>query len=73
LPEPVPLPPTRPDAIWDHAAGSLIAAEAGTIVTDLHGRALDFSLGSRLTANGAILCAHPALHGRLIEAIARTI
>ena len=33
--------PTRADyreKIWDHAAGALIVAEAGGVVTDIHGR-----------------------------------
>ncbi len=41
---------------WDHAAGALIAREAGAIVTSLHGPTPDFDL---------TLAAPPALHGPL--------
>ena len=64
--------PTRKDyveRIWDHGAGSLIAAEAGCFVTDIHGRALDFSLGRGLEKNKGIVCAPPRVHGLLIGAI----
>lgn len=64
--------PTRADyveKIWDHAAGSVIAAEAGAIVTDMTGRRLDFTRGRRLEANRGIVCAAAALHGRIVQAI----
>lgn len=65
--------PTRADyveRIWDHAAGSLVATEAGAIVSDIEGRPLDFSHGRGLERNRGIVCASAALHPRLIEAIA---
>jgi len=65
--------PTRADyveKIWDHAAGKLIAEEAGCIVTDIHDRPLDFSHGSLLTENRGVICASPEWHHRIIEAIA---
>jgi 3'(2'), 5'-bisphosphate nucleotidase len=64
--------PTRADYhewIWDHAAGSLVATEAGCAVTDIDGRLLDFSHGRRLVKNRGILAAPPAAHGRLLGAI----
>ncbi len=64
--------PSRPgyvEAIWDHAAGSLIAQQAGAIVTDIDGQELDFSTGERLTRNRGIVCAAPAIHAPLVEAI----
>ncbi|MCH8270059.1 MAG: hypothetical protein IH985_02470 [Planctomycetes bacterium] len=57
------------ERIWDHAAGSLIATEGGCFVTDIHGRALDFSHGRGLQKNVGIVCAPPRVHGALIEAI----
>jgi 3'(2'), 5'-bisphosphate nucleotidase len=57
------------EKIWDHAAGMLVAAEAGAVVTDIAGRALDFTHGRTLKHNRGVVCAHPALHGRIIEAI----
>lgn len=68
--------PTRKgyvELIWDHAAGSLIAAEGGCSVTDIEGRDLDFSCGKRLEKNRGIVAAPPALHGALLGAISRTL
>ncbi len=59
------------EKIWDHAAGSLIAAEAGATVTDAEGRPLDWSAGSELTRNRGILCAPPHWHARLLDALHR--
>ncbi|MHC4990655.1 MAG: 3'(2'),5'-bisphosphate nucleotidase [Planctomycetota bacterium] len=64
--------PTRKDyieKIWDHAAGSLIAIEAGATVSDVSGRALDFGRGPLLSGNRGVICAVPDLHGRIIEII----
>ncbi len=47
--------------IWDLAAGSLIAQEAGAVVTDLHGGP-DFLLPPH-----AILAASPAIHPQVLE------
>lgn len=57
------------EKIWDHAAGMIIAQEAGATVTDITGSPLDFSRGATLEGNRGIICAVPDLHGRLIEAI----
>jgi 3'(2'), 5'-bisphosphate nucleotidase len=57
------------ERIWDHAAGSLIATEAGAIVSDIHGEPLDFSKGKGLSANSGVVCATKGLHERIIEAI----
>eukprot|EP00500_Bicosoecida_sp_ms1_P008132 CAMPEP_0203831578 /NCGR_PEP_ID=MMETSP0115-20131106/68655_1 /ASSEMBLY_ACC=CAM_ASM_000227 /TAXON_ID=33651 /ORGANISM="Bicosoecid sp, Strain ms1" /LENGTH=86 /DNA_ID=CAMNT_0050740639 /DNA_START=23 /DNA_END=280 /DNA_ORIENTATION=+ len=48
------------EKVWDHAAGSLVATEAGAIVTDVNGSPLDFSLGRRLTANRGVVAAADA-------------
>ena len=64
--------PTRKgyiERIWDHAAGALIASEAGCTVSDVFGRALDFSHGRGLENNRGIVCAPPSAHARLIDAI----
>ena len=64
--------PTRKDyveRIWDHAAGALVATEAGCFVTDIHGRALDFSQGRGLENNKGIICAPPRVHGLILGAI----
>lgn len=64
--------PTRKDyveRIWDHAAGAIVASEAGAVVTDVDGVPLDFGHGAGLDRNRGIVCAHPEFHGRLIEII----
>lgn len=64
--------PTRPgyvERIWDHAAGSIIATEAGAIVSDIEGARLDFSKGRGLEENRGVVCASPAVHAKLLEQI----
>lgn len=61
------------ELIWDHAAGSLIAAEGGCAATDIDGRGLDFSCGRRLEKNRGIVAAPARLHGLLLGAISRTL
>ncbi len=66
----VPTTPGRVELVWDHASGVAIATRAGMHVTDLRGAALDFSSPPTLGRNYGILCAHPAIHGALVDAIA---
>jgi HAL2 family 3'(2'),5'-bisphosphate nucleotidase len=64
--------PTRADyreKIWDHAAGALIVAEAGGVVTDITGRPLEFHHGRELAANRGVVVTNGPLHARIIEAI----
>ncbi len=64
--------PTRKDyveKIWDHAAGSVIATEAGAVVSDVTGAPLDFTKGCRLESNRGVICATAGLHEKVIEAI----
>ncbi len=57
------------EKIWDHAAGALIAEEAGGRVTDIAGTALDFTQGRTLRRNKGVLAAGRHLHGVVLEAI----
>jgi len=59
------------EKIWDHAAGMLIAQEAGATVSDISGAPLDFSRGRLLESNRGVICAAPGLHDRIIDAIER--
>lgn len=62
--------PTRPgyvERIWDHAAGALVATEAGAVVSDIHGKALDFSLGRGLEGNKGVICAAPKAHRLILK------
>jgi 3'(2'), 5'-bisphosphate nucleotidase len=57
------------ESVWDHASGTLIAAEAGALVSDALGQELDFSHGSELAANLGVLCVAPLHAGRVAPAI----
>lgn len=57
------------EKIWDHAAGMIIAQEAGAVVSDIHGRQIDFAHGRLLAKNRGIVCAVAALHPPIIETI----
>ena len=59
------------EKIWDHAAGALVASEAGAKVVDVEGFPLDFGRGRELTANRGVLAGHPAIVDRLVLAYAR--
>ncbi len=66
--------PTRSDyreKIWDHAAGALIVAEAGGVVTDISGRPLEFNHGRELTVNRGVIVTNGRMHQVVIEAVRR--
>ena len=68
---PNPATPDYRECIWDHAAGVIVVEEAGGMVTDVDGRALDFSQGRRMITNRGILAANGKLHPQLLECIRR--
>jgi myo-inositol-1(or 4)-monophosphatase len=51
---------------WDTAAGAIIASEAGALVTDMHGQPWTVETTDIVVAN-------PALHPRILEAIAEAL
>ncbi|MEM8836076.1 MAG: 3'(2'),5'-bisphosphate nucleotidase [Planctomycetota bacterium] len=57
------------EKIWDHAAGAIVAKEAGVAVTDVFGHELDFSHGRRLEQNRGVVAAPVKLHGAAIGVI----
>jgi 3'(2'), 5'-bisphosphate nucleotidase len=61
------------ELIWDHAAGSIIVAEAGGKVTDIHGRPLDFSTGRRLSRNNGVIASNGKFHDRIVDAVKSVI
>jgi 3'(2'), 5'-bisphosphate nucleotidase len=66
------LSPKQPDyreKIWDQAAGSLLVVEGGGLVTDLHGKALDFSAGRSLANNRGILASNGHLHSAALQSL----
>lgn len=58
----------RPSWEWDVAAGSLIAAEAGAVVTDRRGQALQFNTPARRT--DGLIAAPQGLHAGLLARLA---
>ena len=61
--------PGYKENIWDHAAGSIIAEEAGGKVTDVLGRPLDFSSGIKMIKNDGILVSNGILHDVVLKAL----
>jgi 3'(2'), 5'-bisphosphate nucleotidase len=61
--------PGYKENIWDHAAGSIIAEEAGGRVTDVMGRPLDFSSGIKMEKNYGILVSNGILHEVVLKAL----
>ncbi|CAG8467961.1 600_t:CDS:2 [Ambispora gerdemannii] len=59
--------------IWDHASGSLLVNEAGGTISDIYGKALDFSLGRKLTANTGVVVSHPNIHSQILDAVQKVI
>jgi 3'(2'), 5'-bisphosphate nucleotidase len=66
---PSPSEPGYKENIWDHAAGSIIAEEAGGKVTDILGRPLDFSCGIKMVKNHGILVSNGMLHDLVLKAL----
>ena len=69
---PNPATPDYRECIWDHAAGMIVVEEAGGVVTDVDGRALDFSQGRRMITNRGILATNGKLHPPLLDCIRRS-
>ena len=66
--------PTKKDyreKIWDHAAGALVAIEAGARVCDVDGKPLDFSHGRELLANRGVFAGHPEAVELLVQSFRR--
>lgn len=62
------LPDYR-ENIWDHAAGAIVVEEAGGLVTDIHGKPLDFTLGPKLISNQGIVASNSTLHKVVLKAL----
>ena len=54
--------------VWDHAAGAILVEEAGGLVTDVAGAALDWTTGRRLTCNRGIVAAPATIHEAVVAA-----
>jgi 3'(2'), 5'-bisphosphate nucleotidase len=66
---PSPSEPGYKENIWDHAAGSIIAEEAGGKVTDTLGNPLDFFSGIKMNKNHGILVTNGILHDIVLNAL----
>ena len=66
---PSPSEPGYKENVWDHAAGSIIAEEAGGKVTDTLGNPLDFSSGIRMERNHGIVVTNGILHDVILKAL----
>ena len=66
---PSPKYPNYTEKIWDHAAGVIIAEEAGGTATDMYGKKLDFSKGAKLFDNKGVVVSNGAIHDKVIEAL----
>lgn len=66
---PSPSEPGYQENIWDHAAGSIIAEEAGGRVTDVLGHPLDFSSGIKLVKNHGIVVTNGIFHERVLKTL----
>jgi len=66
---PSPSEPGYKEKIWDHAAGSIIAEEAGGKVTDTLGRPLDFSCGVKMEKNHGIVVSNGILHDLVLRVL----
>ena len=59
------------EKVWDHAAGYAVVVEAGGVMTDAGGNALDFASGRFLDVEkGIVASASPELHAKVLAALA---
>ncbi len=61
--------PNYRENIWDHAAGAIVLEEAGGRVTDIYGKTLDFTLGTKLISNRGIVASNSVLHEVVLMAL----
>ncbi len=61
--------PGYKENIWDHAAGAIIAEEAGGRVTDVLGKPLDFSCGVKMARNHGVVVSNGILHDAVLKAL----
>lgn len=65
----LPVSQSYEEKIWDHAAGVLIVAEAGGIITDIKGKKHDFTQGRTLKKNKGVVAAAKNLHADVLKAV----
>jgi 3'(2'), 5'-bisphosphate nucleotidase len=67
---PSPKNPGYREKIWDHAAGSLVVAEAGGCVTDMRGQPLDFGSDYVMHTNRGVIVSSGEIHAVVRQALA---
>jgi len=66
---PNPKSPGYVENIWDHAAGVIIAEEAGGKVSDMNGKALDFGQGKKLFNNRGVIVTNGKFHDEVVRVV----
>lgn len=66
---PSPKKPDYRENIWDHAAGAIVVEEAGGRTSDMYGKPLDFSAGTKLFQNRGIVVSNGSLHEAVLAAL----
>jgi len=61
------------EKVWDHAAGALVVAEAGGMVTDIEGHPLDFTHGRGLSRNRGVIATNGAIHDAVVAAVGAVV
>ncbi|OJD27513.1 3'(2'),5'-bisphosphate nucleotidase [Blastomyces percursus] len=61
------------EKIWDHAAGDLLVREAGGMVSDIHGKRLNFGKGRTLADNTGVVASPNAIHDQVLNAVQRVL
>ncbi|KAJ1964093.1 3'(2'),5'-bisphosphate nucleotidase [Dipsacomyces acuminosporus] len=69
----LPVSGTYVEKIWDHGAGNIVITEAGGMVSDIHGKPLDFSIGRTLSANKGVVAANANIFDAVIKAVQETL
>ncbi|MEA5462725.1 3'(2'),5'-bisphosphate nucleotidase [Leptothoe sp. PORK10 BA2] len=62
--------PDYREKIWDHAAGVLVIEEAGGKVTDMHGKALDFSKEPSFVDTQGVIVSNGEIHDKVLAVLA---
>ncbi|RDA83288.1 hypothetical protein CP532_3707, partial [Ophiocordyceps camponoti-leonardi (nom. inval.)] len=65
----IPSSPEDSSCIWDHAGAQLIFTELGGRVTDLDGKAIDFTAGRHLSRNRGLVAAQADIHDKLLSLV----
>ena len=55
--------------IWDHAAGAILVEEAGGKVTDMDGKALDYSTHEKMLDNRGVVVSNGTIHEQVLNAL----